>query len=411
MAPVSWAGKHNTIIAASGFHISEAKWLKCGKELVEDYVKFWLDEKSYTYLYSTWLIYSVYEYCKHINDFTFAVNNIDLLVRFFETFHNEHKTESGLYWSFDGNDAMELSISGTNTNLEREKGLRPTLNSYMAANAYALFKIARKAGKKDIACKYEKKFIEIKQKLNTYLWDGDFYKANHIDTFKSVPDFNNVPKERNAKELLGFIPWCFNLAPKGREFAFEELKNKDGFLNEYGFTTAEQRHKRYLYKSNHDCLWNGYIWPFATSQTLYAMINLLTNYTQNVISKQDFYNALLVFTRSQHITDENGQKICWIDENKNPITNEWEARSILKNFGWLEEKGGKERGKDYNHSAFCDIVLKGLLGITVKDGEITVEPKIPDSWEYFNVDNLWVNNCCYNISYTKNNGVTVKKVI
>ena len=34
----------------------------------------------------------------------------------------------------------------------------------------------------------------------------------------------------------------------------------------------------------------------------------------------------------------------------------------------MESKGGKERGKDYNHSTFVDLVINGLLGeISVGD--------------------------------------------
>ena len=51
LPPVYWGGTHNTIIAAAGHHIAEAKWLKCSKDLIESYAKFWLDEKSKTYLY------------------------------------------------------------------------------------------------------------------------------------------------------------------------------------------------------------------------------------------------------------------------------------------------------------------------------------------------------------------------
>ena len=75
----------------------------------------------------------------------------------------------------------------------------------------------------------------------------------------------------------------------------------------------------------------------------------------------------------------------WIDENMDPFTGEWTARKILK-----ERSPGSdyERGKDYNHSSFCDLVLSGLLGIEGRDGRITADPIIPADWEYFCVTNL-----------------------
>ncbi|MBR5586447.1 MAG: hypothetical protein IKW02_00630 [Clostridia bacterium] len=389
---VLWGGKHNTIIAAAGHHIAEAKWLKCGEKLIEDYTKFWLDEKSYTYLYSSWIIYALYEYCKHINDFSFGIKNIDLLVKYYETTAKEHGTPSGLFWSIDGNDAMECSISGTNVKHEREKGVRPTLNSYMAANAFAISEFAKRAGDSELSEKYFAEYKKIKEKINEILWDGSFYKAIHTGEFET-PSISDIPPERNAKELIGYIPWCFNLAPDGREKAFRELKNTDGFATQFGFTTAEQRHPRYLYETEHECMWNGYIWPFATSQVLSAACNLLENYNQDVLKDREFCDMLKIYAQSHTLT-ENGKTVCWIDEAKDPRTDIWSCREILKNDGWKPERGGKERGKDYNHSTFCDLVLGGLLGIKANQGEISVSPKFIGD---FKVDNLWIGGEKYKI--------------
>ena len=49
----------------------------------------------------------------------------------------------------------------------------------------------------------------------------------------------------------------------------------------------------------------------------------------------------------------------------------------------------KERGKDYNHSTFCDLVISGLVGI-VPEGEkgFVVDPLCPSDWDYFTLENL-----------------------
>ena len=412
---VPWGGKHNTIIAAAGHHITEAKWLKNSRKIVEDYVDLWLNEKSNTYLYSSWIIDALYEYCSHIGDFSYGTKRIERLVHYYETLVAMQMTKCGLFWSIDGHDAMEYSISGVNENLVTMKGVRPTLNSYMAANAMAIAKFARIAGKNDIADEYTKKHDSLVTKMNELLWDGSFYKAIHTSD-PDAPTFRDLPPSQNAKELIGYIPWQFNLAPRGFESAFKELKDSEGFLSKYGLTTAEQRHPRYLYSADHPCLWNGYIWPFATSQTLRSLDNLLSNYEQSIITKCDFYNILKVYARSHYITEDKKTR-CWIDEVKSPITNEWSCRSILKDAGWRAEDGGIERGKDYNHSTFCDIILGSLLGIKSTDGKISVTPKIPDDWTYFIVDNLHLGNYCYRITYDKNGdkyeqgiSVTIKNV-
>lgn len=400
LPPVPWGGKHNTIIAAAGHHIAEAKWLKCSKKLIEDYALLYLEEKTKTYLYSSWLIDAIYEYCSHTGDFSFGIQHLDQLMHYYETVEKEHLTSNGLFWSIDDSDAMEYSISGMSEDLTRMKGIRPTLNSYMAANARAIANFAKLANRTDLATVYEQKYKSIKHKMNEILWDGGFYKAIHTENL-NFPSLGEVPTSQNVKELIGFIPWCFDLAPSGREEAFAELKASDGFSSPYGLTTAEQRHPRYLYENEHDCLWNGYIWPFATSQVLRAMENLLDHYEQSVVTDADFYDILHTYAKSHTRSTEDSKEVCWIDEVKHPKTNDWSSRTILKGLGWRKEKGGLERGKDYNHSTFCDIVLGGLLGIRVKGGQITVNPHVPDDWEAFTVDNLWINGKCHKITYRK----------
>lgn len=410
LPPVSWGGTHNTIIAPVGHHLAEGKWMRCGKTILEDYAKFWLEEKSKTYLYSTWLLNAIWEVCRHNNDYSFGVEHLDLMIRYYETMAEEHKTESGLFWSFDGNDAMEYSISGGSGNgaFSGKNGLRPTMNSYMAANALAISEFAKKAGKPEIADEYHQKYLAIRDRMNEILWDGEFYKAIHIDDLDH-PSFEQVSASQNVKELIGYLPWCFDLAPKGREFAFEELKKPDGFMTEFGLTSAEQRHSRYLFEATHECLWNGYIWPFATSQVLRAVQNLLEDEKQSVMTNQDFYEMLHTYAKSHERITSEGKRICWIDEVKHPITNDWSSRTLLKEWGWKEEKGGKERGKDYNHSTFCDIVLGGLLGIRAEDGKVSVSPRIPENWDDFKVDNLWIDGACYRIEYTAGSGATITK--
>lgn len=412
---VPWGGRHNTIIAAAGHHITEAKWLKCGGKIIEDYARLWLYEKSKTYLYSSWIIDSIYEYCHHIGNYSFGTEMLPLLIRYYQNTEREHITKCGLLWSLDNHDAMEYSISGVNENKAIMKGVRPTLNSYMAANALAISRFARMNGETKIHEHFLEKHESLKKRMNELLWDGEFYKAIHTDNLDE-PSFESLPISQNVKELIGYIPWQFNLAPDEYVSAFKELKSSDTFLSQYGLRTADKKHERYMYQVDHECLWNGYIWPFATSQVLRAIENLLTNYKQNIITKNDFYNLVRQYADSHKIVTSDGKKICWIDEVKDPNTNDWSSRSILMNAGWKEEKGGFERGKDYNHSTFADIVLGGLLGIRSCGGVIAVDPKIPDDWTYFKVDNLTVGENSYCILYDKSGekynlgaGVTIIK--
>ena len=44
------------------------------------------------------------------------------------------------------------------------------------------------------------------------------------------------------------------------------------------------------------------------------------------------------------------------------ILERWKKEKNDKGEEWPVDKGGKERGKDYNHSTFCDLIINGLIG-------------------------------------------------
>jgi hypothetical protein len=76
----------------------------------------------------------------------------------------------------------------------------------------------------------------------------------------------------------------------------------------------------------------------------------------------------------------------WIDEDLNPLTGEWIARTILARRGGAPA----ERGKDYNHSTYCDLIISGLVGLRPrKDDTVEVNPLLPENtWDYFCLDGV-----------------------
>ena len=73
----------------------------------------------------------------------------------------------------------------------------------------------------------------------------------------------------------------------------------------------------------------------------------------------------------------------------------------MKDLGWQKELGGKERGKDYNHSTFVDLVISGLVGARTDKEILEVEPAIPDGWDYFRLENLEYKGRLYTVTYDK----------
>jgi hypothetical protein len=196
---------------------------------------------------------------------------------------------------------------------------------------------------------------------------------------------------------------------EGEEYAraWKYLMDSSHFYAPYGPTTVEQCHPGFTVSyQGHECQWNGPSWPFATSVTLTGLANLLNFQKQNCISKIDYFNLLQIYTRSHYLTKDDGATVPWIDENINPFTGDWISRTRLKTWkdgAWSKEKGGVERGKDYNHSTFCDLVISGLIGIRpLQDDVLMVNPLIPDGeWDYFCMENVHYHGKKITVVYDK----------
>jgi hypothetical protein len=114
------------------------------------------------------------------------------------------------------------------------------------------------------------------------------------------------------------------------------------------------------------------MWPYAASQTLTGLANLLIDYPpQPYVTKSDYYNVLSAYAFAQQ---KNGQP--YVAEAHDPDNPAW----IYDSFNHSE---------DYNHSTFNDLVLSGLLGIRPQLSDtIVIHPLVPDSWSYFAIENL-----------------------
>ena len=380
---VPWAGKYNTISCAASHHFAEGRWLH-NTEILSDYAKFWVSEEAEPRKYSFPLAHSVYSFCKIKGDFSLALSVYGKLIKNYEEWERGHKTENGLFYQTDNRDGMELSISGN--------GLRPTINSYMYADAVAISKIAELKGLDEDARLYKEKAENLRSLINERLWDKNdgFYK-NLSEKFGF--------KTADVRELIGYVPWCYSIPENDFCSAFEFLFDKNHFDAPFGPTTAERCHPHFMQKHSHECLWNGPSWPFATTQTLSAMIELLGNYEQSYVTAKDFY-ALLFKYASCHYIEENGKRTTFIDENLEPFTGKWLARDIL--LSAKPERSDRHRGKDYNHSAFCDLIVRGLCGLDLVDSSIRFNPLFDkDKIDYFCLDGAYVNGRYYTVIYDK----------
>lgn len=394
---VPWAGKYNTISCAASHHFYEGRWLH-NDTILSDYARFWFKGGGNPRLYSFGAANAIYNYCLVHADHHLLNDLYPALKENFAHWEAEKCDSTKLFWQTDDRDGMEMSISGKLS--EGGKGYRPTINSYMYGEAFALSQIAAILHYREESIYFKKKADEIRQLINDLLWDKE-------DKFYKVIPKNGTGLHAPTREQLAYTPWFYNIPPKEYSIAWEQLFDEKGFSAPFGPTTAEQRSPDFkISYEGHECQWNGPSWPYSTSITLTALANYLNHYPTSGITKNDYYELLRKYSHSHHRITDSNDTICWIDENINPYTGDWISRTRLKQWGngtWSASKGGTERGKDYNHSSFCDLIITGLIGIQpLENDSLSISPLIPDNkWEYFCLDNLPYQGKTITVIYDK----------
>jgi hypothetical protein len=367
--PVKHAGIHNTVSCALGHHIAEGRWLR-DQKFLEEYVRFWFrgnegKPQPHFHKYSQWIAAALVDRAELTGDWSLPSELLDDLAADYIVWENEKRFASGLFWQYDVWDGMEESISGG----RKAKNIRPTINSYMAANAKAIRDIAVREGKYELAAEFRDRFFACRGATLAALWDPEahFFKVKFEDGSLS-----------DAREAIGFIPWCFNLPepqplppwkqqPAHLE-AWKQLPDEQGFWAPFGITTAERRHPKFRSHGVGHCEWDGAVWPFATSQTLGALANVLRHHQQPYVTKRHYLGAMQIYARSHRM---NGKP--YIGEYLDEKTGEW-------------LKGDNPRSRYYNHSTFCDLVISGLVGVL---SAFDVSPLLPeDAWDWFCLENV-----------------------
>ena len=380
LRPVKHATDYNAISCALGHHVAEGRWVR-ERQYLDQYLGFWLRSgenggfERHFHQYSGWTAAAAYERWLVDGNREFLLELLEPLMLDYRTWEKERLLESGLFWQYDVRDGMEESVSGS----RKDKNARPTISSYMYGNARAIAAIAILAGRAPVAREYEAKAGRLRALVQEMLWDRQaaFFKVRLASGALA-----------DVRELAGYTPWYFNLPEPGRgyEEAWKQLMDPKGFFAPYGPTTAEQRHPGFrIAETGDDCQWNGPSWPFSTTVTLKALANVLNNYEQGAISREDYFKTFMIYTRSQRLKLPDGRVIPWIDENLNPFTGEWQARSMK-----IRKGAFNGRGDHYNHSGYADLVITGVVGLRPRaDDIVEVNPLVPEgTWDWFCLDNV-----------------------
>lgn len=381
-----WSGAYGAISCPAGHQLYEVRWLR-NPRYEHDYSRYWFKTPgAQPRRYSTWLADAIWAANQVHPDPEFIKSLLPDLVANYHGWEREHfDAKVGLFWTIGHDDGMEININSRQTQdtVRGAPGFRPTLNAYLYADALAIAEVAQLAGDDKTAQEYRAKAASLKTNMQKLCWDDQrqfflhVYRSDeHRDGFaikamSKVYQTGQFAGNPHGREEIGFVPWQFNMPDPGFELAWKFLMHRDYFYADFGPTTVE-RHDPLFLLTKQCCVWSGQSWPYATTQTLKAMANLLQNYKQDVVSREDYFKLLKVYTLTQR---KNGRP--YIAESANPDTGSWEGSDSYNH------------SEHYFHSNYNDLIITGLVGLKTRaDDTLEIDPLAPTAWDYFALDNL-----------------------
>ena len=381
-----WSGTYGAISCPAGLQLYEARWLRQPR-IGRDFARYWFRTPgAQPRRYSCWLADAIWALHEVHPDRALAADLLPDLVKNYEGWEQSHfDAKVGLFWQTGHDDGMEININSRQTQdtVRGAPGYRPTLNSYLWADAHAIARIADLAGDQQTAARFREKANTLKRNLQTKLWDPKRRFFFHMNRHDEEHDGHKVAGlsltyetgqhagSPHGRELIGYVPWQFNLPDAGYESAWKFLMDRDYFFADFGPTTVGRKDPLFLI-SNRCCVWSGQSWPYATTQTLKAMANLLQNYKQEVVTRKDYVRLLSIYAKTHR---KDGRP--YIAEAAHPDTGAWEGHDAYNH------------SEHYFHSGYVDLIITGLVGLRPrKDEMLEVHPLAPNQWEYFALDGV-----------------------
>lgn len=397
-----WSGAYGAISCPAGHQLYEARWLRSSR-IAKDYARYWVNTPgAQPRNYSTWLADSVLAVDAVHPDHEHVSGLLDKLVGNYEGWKKRHYDESvGLFWQTGHDDGMEFNIASRQTQdiLRGAPSYRPSFNAYMWADAKAIAQIAAGSGKTEI----EKQFNEFADKLRetmiAKLWDPKrnfffpMFKNNEnrdgyeISAGTLVYQEGRFAGDSHGRELIGYVPWQFSMLPPNSDYqrAWAKLMDRDGFYADYGPSTVERNDPMFLLQKS-CCWWSGQSWPYATTQTLKALANVLQNSDSKFVSPDDYLKLLQIYAKSHR---KDGKPYL--------------AEALHPDTGSFEGHDGYNHSEHYFHSGFCDLVITGLVGVQPSHSdELILHPLAPETWDYLTLDGLNLRGRQVSIVWDKN---------
>lgn len=375
---------------ATGFHLGEGRWLR-DRRFAHDYIDFmytYHDESS-TYgndrHFSEAIVDAAWRTYLVDGDLDAISQHLDAMQTIYDQWDDHFDSTKGLYWVEPLYDATEYTIasidaSGGQDGFSGGQAFRPSINSFMYANARAIANIATATGDTSTAATYNARAEAIQGNLTESLWNSTL--EHFIDRYYVSNDYVTYWDFIRGRELVGLTSWAWDIVPDEAQYAqawTHALTVGSDLRTAAGLQTVEPSYEYYMRQYRYDsvsglkeCQWNGPIWPFQTTSALNGLSNLLDHYTtQDVAQNSDWVDILRLYAQMHYDVDGKLN----IVENYYPNNG-----SVLV---WLA------RSPHYFHSGFVDLILGGLVGIRPRDDDfLEVNPLVDDSISWFRVENV-----------------------
>lgn len=246
--PVGYAQAYGTIVAASGHQLDESKWLR-SRYYAEDYIQIYNRGPANSTQYTEWIAHVLNQRSLITGDKEFLVDQLDDMVRAFHEWDKVFDEDSGLYYYKPVWDAQELSLPGfivdphnedPQVRLDGPDTYRPSHNAYMTANAKAIARAARLAGRADLEAEFNDIAGRVEEAMYTRLWATEQQFFNDI-----IRPENPALTPLTGRQQVGLFPFRFGIGLEEQysQPAIDAMFDPEGFYSEFGPTTLEIRNE------------------------------------------------------------------------------------------------------------------------------------------------------------------------
>ena len=237
-----------------------------------------------------------------------------------------------------------------------------------------------KALKEPEEATYREKAEAIRQDIISKMWDektGFFYDLHYETGEKAL-----------VRNIVGIYPYWAMMTDDNQQDGILPLMDKEAFDTGSAFPSVSKDcpafspdggWKGNFFKGRNGCVWCGPSWPYTTGIALEAL-GIESRKRGHSFDKK-FDQSFMEYT-IQHFRDGDRHRP-YLVEHYNPVTGERLSDET-----------------DYNHSFWLDIVIGYVVGVTVKEDCVEIEP-LHTHLRWFYLDNLIIRGHKLTIQYAQ----------